>query len=132
MSTGSCQFPQDRALWYNVAMHEYPITENIVKMASEHCEDSGGSKVKKIYLVCGENTGYVPDCITMLFEIIAEGTPCEGAHVEIETVKPKLRCSDCGELFERAPYSFRCPKCGGEGLPTDIGKEFYLDRILVE
>lgn len=113
-------------------MHEYPITEKIVKMASEHCEDAGGSAVKKIMLVCGQNTGYVPDCITMLFELIAEGTPCEGAEVEIVTVKPKLKCPKCGILFERKPYSFECPECGADGEATDIGKEFYMDKIEIE
>ena len=25
-----------------------------------------------------------------------------------------------------------CPECGGEGGPTEIGKEFYIDSIEVE
>ena len=28
--------------------------------------------------------------------------------------------------------TFDCPECGGEGGPTDIGKEFYIDSIEIE
>ena len=28
--------------------------------------------------------------------------------------------------------TFDCPKCGGQGEPTDIGKEFYIESIEIE
>ena len=61
-----------------------------------------------------------------------EGTLCEKAEVAIEHIKPKLKCSECGELFEKKLLSFDCPKCGGQGGPTDIGKEFYIESIEIE
>ena len=36
------------------------------------------------------------------------------------------------ELFEKKLLSFDCPKCGGQGGPTDIGKEFYIESIEIE
>ena len=30
------------------------------------------------------------------------------------------------------PGVVACPKCGGQGGPTDIGKEFYIDSIEIE
>lgn len=113
-------------------MHELPITEKIVKIAEDHCRENGGTKVTKIHLVIGENSGIVGSSVQMYFDVITEGTLCEGAELEMTPVKPKLRCKSCGHLFVRAPFSFSCPECGGDGEPTDIGREFYIDTIEVE
>ena len=119
-------------MWYTIFMHELPITEKIIKIAEEHCRENGGTKVTKIHLVIGENSGIVGSSVQMYFDVITEGTLCEGAQLEMTSVKPKLRCKSCGHLFVRAPFSFSCPECGGDGEPTDIGREFYIDTIEVE
>ncbi len=113
-------------------MHEYPITEQIIKIAEKHCKEAGGEKVRKVSLVIGDYSGYVGDSVRMYFDLISEGTMCQGAQVEITHVKPKLKCPSCGELFEKKLLSFACPKCGTDGEPTKIGKEFYIDSIEVE
>ena len=113
-------------------MHEYPITEQIIKIAGEHCKKSGGSRVTKVNLVIGDYSGYVGESVQMYFDIIPQDTIFEGAVVEIQHVKPKLRCTRCGELFEKRPMTFDCLKCGSQGEPTDIGKEFYIESIEIE
>lgn len=113
-------------------MHELPITENIIKIAGEHCSENGGSRVTAIHLVIGDYCGYVGSSIQMYFDVISEGTLCEGARLEMTRVKPKLRCKSCGALFERKPLSFTCPTCGGDGEPSEIGKEFYIESIEIE
>lgn len=112
-------------------MHEYPITEQIIKICSKRCKEAGAERVTRVRLVVGDYSGYIGESIQMYFDIIGEGTPCDGAVLDIRRVKPKLRCPSCGELFERAPMSFACPKCGTDGEPTEIGKEFYIDEIEV-
>jgi hydrogenase nickel incorporation protein HypA/HybF len=67
----------------------------------------------------------------MYFDIIAEGTLCEGAALIVKPVKPKLRCAVCDALFYRRPMSFACPSCGADGAPTEIGKEFYIESVTV-
>ena len=114
-------------------MHEYPITLQIIKICDKHCQEAKAKRVKAVSIVCGEATGYIGESIQMYFDIIGEGTTCEGATLSIERVKPKLRCPNCGELFERTKlFSFACPKCGTDGDPTEIGKEFYIKEIEVE
>ena len=97
-------------------------------MAARH---AGTRRIKKIVLVIGEASGIVGESIRLYFDIIAENTVCEGAALEIETVKPMLKCKTCGALFERKPFEFECV-CGDEGFPTDIGREFYVKYIEVE
>ena len=112
-------------------MHELPITEQIVKIATEHGQRARASKIECIKLVVGERSGYIGESIQMYFDVISQGTFCEGAVLKIETIKPKLKCPSCGTLFERLPMRFDCPSCGVDGEPTDIGREFYIDSIEV-
>lgn len=113
-------------------MHELPITQHIIKIAEKHCCDNNGKRVVKVNLVIGDYSGYVGDSVQMYFDIIGEGTLCEGAVVEIEHVEPKLRCNKCNRLFKKQMLSFDCPYCDGQGEMTDIGKEFYIDTIEIE
>ena len=110
-------------------MHELPITEQIVKIAEEHGQRARASKIERIRLVVGERSGYIGESIQMYFDEISKGTLCEGAILEIETIKPKLKCPKCGTLFERLPRRFDCPECGTDGEPTEIGREFYIENI---
>lgn len=113
-------------------MHEYPITQQIVKLAVESALESNASRIIRISLVVGEMTGFVGDSIKMYFDAIAKDTIAEGAEIAIRYVKPQLKCTRCGEYFERQRYSFSCPSCDGQGAPTDIGKEFYIEDIEIE
>lgn len=110
-------------------MHEYPITQRIIEVAAEYAVKNGADQVKAINLIVGDYSGYVASSIELYFDIIAEGSACEKAKLNIERVIPKLKCNSCGEFFERKPFSFECPHCGGEGSPTEIGKEFYIKSI---
>ncbi|HMM06076.1 MAG TPA: hydrogenase maturation nickel metallochaperone HypA [Clostridiales bacterium] len=113
-------------------MHEYPITQQIIKIAENHAKEAGAAKVTAIHLVVGEYSGFIGESIQMYFDVISEDTLCHGAKIDIQRVKPKLQCNQCGAYFERRAFSFQCPECGGEGGPTEIGKEFYIDSIEVE
>ena len=112
-------------------MHEYPVTVQIVDIASETARKNNG-RVRRIDLVVGEDSGFIGESIQMYFDVIAEGTLCEGAQLFIEGVKPQLRCEKCGKHFERKRFSFQCPYCGGDGEPTPIGKEFYVKSVELE
>ena len=112
-------------------MHEYPITKQIIEIAEKCARENNADEVKQINLVVGDYSGYVASSIDLYFEIIAEGSLCQNAKLNIKRVVPKLKCNDCGELFTRKPYSFQCPMCEGEGSPTEIGKEFYIKSIEV-
>ncbi len=112
-------------------MHEYPITQRIIEIADEYAKKYNANEVKVINLVVGDYSGYVASSIELYFDIIAEGSLCEKAKLNIERVIPKLKCSNCGELFVRKPFTFECPNCKGDGEPTDIGQEFYIKSIEV-
>lgn len=112
-------------------MHEYPITQRIIEIANEAALKNNANEVKQINLIVGDYSGYVASSIELYFDIIAEGSLCEHAKLNITRIKPELKCNCCGKLFIRKPFSFQCPFCGSEGNPTEIGKEFYIKSIEV-
>lgn len=112
-------------------MHEYPVTLEIVRIAENTAREKGGT-VKAIHLVVGEDSGFIGESIQMYFDVISEGTLCEGALLTIKDIKPLMKCDRCGRLFERKRFSFTCPFCGGDGSSTDIGKEFYIESVDLE
>ncbi|MDP4120019.1 MAG: hydrogenase maturation nickel metallochaperone HypA [Bacillota bacterium] len=115
-------------------MHEYPLTQKIIKIAEKYALEHKADHVSKINLVIGNDSGVLADSILLYFEIIAENTICENAEIVIERVKPLLKCKKCGQYFERKPFSFSCTfkDCGGDGEPTEIGREFYVKSIEIE
>lgn len=113
-------------------MHEYSITCEIIRIAKEHAKQHKAKTVSQINLVIGEDSGFIGDSIQMYFEEIGRGTLCEGAHISVEYIKPKLECTGCKTFFERPLFSFTCPLCGQMGRPTSIGREFYVKSIEIE
>ena len=112
-------------------MHEYQLARDIIRTAEEYAAESGAAAVTAINLVVGDYSGCVADSIELYFDLIAEGGLCAGARLHIERIAPKLRCKSCGGYFERRPFEFTCAACGGEGVPTEIGREFYIKSIHV-
>ncbi len=114
-------------------MHEASAIEAVVKIVDLEAKKLGdAAKVSGVRLVVGEGTGHMEASLAFYFKVHAKGTRAEGAELTIQYVKPKLRCSGCGELFERRRFSFDCPSCGAPGVLTKIGSEFYVDSIEVE
>jgi hydrogenase nickel incorporation protein HypA/HybF len=76
-------------------MHEYPITEHIIKIASQAAREHNAGRVSLIRLVVGEQSGFVGDSIQMYFDILADGTLCQGAVLEIEYIQAQWICPGC-------------------------------------
>lgn len=112
-------------------MHELPITEEIIRLAEKTAKEKKG-KVKVIELVVGLDSGFIGESIQMYFDVISQNTLCERAKLILIPVKPELKCENCGKNFQRKPFSFTCPYCGGNGVPTKIGKELYIKSLELE
>jgi hydrogenase nickel incorporation protein HypA/HybF len=115
-------------------MHEHHYALQIFQAAEKHARETGSDCVLEIRLTLGKDSGFTAENISTYFDIISEGSICEGAKLTFNLVTPLLRCRTCGKLFARKPFSFACDgeNCTGEGEPTEIGKEFVIDSILVK
>ena len=113
-------------------MHEYHIVEGIVKQILEKAKNSGAKKITGVTLVMGELSGLQEESIRVYFDNLAKENILEGAKLTVKTAKSKLKCQDCGTIFEHEKSNFNCPKCSGPGILTASGKEFYIDNIEIE
>lgn len=113
-------------------MHDYHKAADFLEEALTKLKETGKTRVTKIQIAVGDDSGYSGESIRMYFEQLAVGTACEKAEMTIDAVRPKLRCPNCGKLFERKRFHFECPDCGTEGEPSEIGREVKIEGIEME
>ncbi|WP_456375301.1 hydrogenase maturation nickel metallochaperone HypA [Methanocaldococcus sp.] len=101
-------------------------------------EEEKGRKIKKvseINLEIGELTFINVEQLKFAFDVIAEGTVCKGAKINVEFIKPKCKCLDCGyegDVKIVDEFEIYCPKCNSMRLRLSGGKEFNIKNITVE
>ena len=113
-------------------MHEYSVTKNIVNIVNNAAAARGAARVKTVFLVIGESTCVIPDCVQIYYGMIARGTASEGAAINVRVVKPEMYCPVCLKTYHRPRFSFDCPTCGTAGSPTEAGNELYVERVELE
>jgi hydrogenase nickel incorporation protein HypA/HybF len=113
-------------------MHEYAVTQSIIRIAATEAERAGANKITAINLVIGDLSTIVDDSVRLYFSMIAEGTPAEGAELNFRRIPAEFFCKVCGKSFVKPAHGFECPTCGNYGTPTEVGKEFYVESIEVD
>jgi len=115
-----------------IKVHEYHIVEGVVKQILEKAKNSNAKRITCVTLILGELSGLQEESIRVYFENFSKDNILEGARLILKPVKSKLKCKDCGIIFEHKKSNFNCPKCSGLGILTSSGKEFYIDNIEIE
>jgi hydrogenase nickel incorporation protein HypA/HybF len=110
-------------------MHELSIAESIVSIADRH---AGGRKVVKVEVKVGHLRQVVPSALEFAFGLVAQGTPVEGADLELEEVPAAGLCRNCGREGTLAAFPFTCPGCGGMDLQVTQGEELLVDSLELE
>jgi hydrogenase nickel incorporation protein HypA/HybF len=109
-------------------MHELALARSVLDAAVAHAD---GRRVTGVDVTVGALRQVVPDSLAFHFEILARGTPCEGAHLRQRVTPAGLRCA-CGQEWELAEPSFRCPCCGSGRTRVLSGEELLVESIEVE
>jgi hydrogenase nickel incorporation protein HypA/HybF len=105
----------------------------MLDVALEAARDAGAGRILEIHLLIGDLTTMVDDSVQFYFDILAEGTPAEGARLVFRREKGALKCSECGLEAEVAPpLPHLCPRCGGLSLTVTGGQQFLVESIEVE
>lgn len=113
-------------------MHELGIMTGVMDAVEQTAAQAGATKVLKVVLSIGEMTEAIEDSLRFAFEVLTEGTISEGAELDINIVKPKSRCLDCGAEYEHDRFHMMCPKCGGYATQLIAGREMQIDSIEVD
>jgi len=109
-------------------MHEMALTEDLVSLIAEHC---AGRQVTRVVLEVGKLSAVVPDAIRFCFELCAEGTPAEGARLELVEVTGLARCRSCEREFALDSVFDRC-SCGSLSLEFLSGEQLQLREVEVQ
>ena len=110
-------------------MHELAIAASVVEIARRH---AGGRRVTKIRLRVCHLRQVVPSALTFSFEIVAQGTPVEGAALEIEAVPAVGLCRRCATESHLHAFPLQCWRCGGFDLWILAGEELLVDELEVD
>ena len=103
-------------------MHELGITRNIVSIVGEAAK---GRRVKRVTLDVGELAGVMPDAIAFCFDVVAKGTPLEGATLDIRRIAGRGRCRECSVEFD-TPTLFSTCSCGSRAIDRLSGEELKI------
>ena len=112
-------------------MHEMSITQDIVRIVTEHAQKANAQNVTEIQIVIGELASFIDDSIQFYFDILSPGTVAEGAILQFRRIKTRFRCRQCEEEFEPENKNWICPHCGTLGGDVIAGKEFYIESITI-
>jgi hydrogenase nickel incorporation protein HypA/HybF len=112
-------------------MHEMSITQDILRIVTEHAASASAEKVTEIQIVIGELASFIDDSIEFYFDILSPGTVAEGAELQFRRIKTRFRCRQCGHEFTPENRNWICPSCSALGGDVIAGKEFYIESITI-
>jgi hydrogenase nickel incorporation protein HypA/HybF len=108
-------------------MHELAITQEIVEILRSR---AGERKVRRVVIEIGKLSAVLPDAVRFCFDLCTEGTPAEGAVLEILEPAGRARCRACaGEVMLDRPFG-RCA-CGSSDLDWISGEELRVREMEV-
>ena len=113
-------------------MHELAVTESILEIAVRHAEQVGAKRVTDLYLVIGRLSSIVDDSVQFYWDMLTEGTLCEGSKLHFQRVPAQMACLDCGSEYTLDGELTPCPSCGSVRVKVASGDQFFLDSIEVE
>jgi hydrogenase nickel incorporation protein HypA/HybF len=110
-------------------MHELAIAQSVVEVAARH---AAGRRMYRVELKVGHLRQVVPSALEFAFELVAAGTPLEGAELVIDEVPAVGWCRRCGVESVMSEFPLRCERCGDLDLEIVAGEELLVDALELE
>ncbi|HYZ56684.1 MAG TPA: hydrogenase maturation nickel metallochaperone HypA [Streptosporangiaceae bacterium] len=108
-------------------MHELAIAEGLVDAVTERLP---GTRIASVRLEIGALSGVVADSLRFCFDLAAEGTPLEGARLEITEPPARCECRACGGDFAPDSPIVLCP-CGSADVAVVSGQQLTITSVKV-
>ncbi len=114
-------------------MHEFAITEELIKLILEESKKNNVKTVLRVKVVLGKLTGFVASSIKYYFDILkTDYEVLKEAEIDFEEKKGLFKCEDCGLEFYSDSFFTTCPNCEGFNFRSLTGEEFYIDCLEVD
>ena len=96
-------------------MHEMGVATEILRIARESVADRGAGRITRVRLAVGDLAAVEPEILAYAWEAVVQGTPEEGAVLDVDWRPALQTCPACGDVPGRAPGSWLrlCPRCAG-------------------
>lgn len=110
-------------------LHELSIAESVVRIAGQQAD---GRRVTKVHMKVGYLRQVVPSALAFSFGLVAEGTPVEGAELEMEEIPVTGACRECGAESQIQDFPMQCRACGDFDLQILGGEELLVESLELE
>jgi hydrogenase nickel incorporation protein HypA/HybF len=108
-------------------MHELALAREVLRIVADR---AAGRSVRRIVLEIGKLSQAMPDAVRFAFDAVVEGTPLEGAVLEIVETPGRARCRSCAAEFGLERPFGRCG-CGSTDLDWIAGDELKVNEMEV-
>jgi hydrogenase nickel incorporation protein HypA/HybF len=113
-------------------MHEASIARHLIEAIGRRIDEGEiVGEVEKVYVRVGRMTAVVPDNLRRFFDILAPGSPLDGAELSIEETPIRAKCRDCGVVFSLKGADFECAECGSGDSEVVSGRELTIVGVEV-
>ena len=114
-------------------MHELSIALDLIEAVCDELPALGRPRVRTVHLKLGVLSGVVEEALLFSFGVAADGSPLEGARLEIEKIPVTVFCDTCRrDGIAADPRHLRCPSCGAPTERLVRGRELELVGLEVE
>ncbi|HEY4760377.1 MAG TPA: hydrogenase maturation nickel metallochaperone HypA [Thermoguttaceae bacterium] len=114
-------------------MHELSIVEALIEQVQREVHRVGHrGRILRIELNIGRLSGVNCDSVRFAFDLLAPGTPVEGAELAILVPRAACQCQACNARIEIDDLVFQCPKCSSDAITIEGGRDLLLQSIEVE
>jgi hydrogenase nickel incorporation protein HypA/HybF len=110
-------------------MHELAICESVLQQVLAVASSRNLPHVARITLRIGPLAGVEPDLVRLAFPIVAAGTTCADASLEIEIAPVEVRCRLCDAKSGVPPNRLLCATCGTWRVKVVSGDEMLLSSV---
>lgn len=116
-------------------MHEMAVAASLLELAEDAARSQGCARLTRVRVDYGALAGIMPEALALCFDSLIQGTPHEGARLELVRLPLRLRCPFCGTVFgdDESGADARwlpCPGCGElAGHVVEQGRELLLRQV---
>ena len=96
-------------------MHEGAVMQEVVTTILTSVEQTRASRVTHVQLELGTSGHFTEEAVRHYFASLAQGTPLEGATLELVWQPATYQCLSCQQRFESTSSTAMCPHCGDVG-----------------
>jgi hydrogenase nickel incorporation protein HypA/HybF len=110
-------------------VHELSIARSVLDIAVRH---AGGKRLTAIDLQVGELRQVVPSALSFNFELVAVGTPAEGAELRLEVLPAMGLCRRCSARTGLTAFPLQCGSCQSPEVEIVSGEELVVQAIEIQ